>query len=51
LIGAEKIFSTLRELLSYSHENAVVPIQLANGVASLSTYPSAKVLQLFSESF
>jgi hypothetical protein len=51
LIGAEKIFSTLRELLSYSHENAMVPIQLANGVASLSTYPSAKVLQLFSESF
>ena len=51
LIGAEKIFSTLRELLSYSHENAIVPIQLANGVASLSTYPSAKVLRLFSESF
>jgi hypothetical protein len=50
-MGIIKILSTLKAVRSFSHENAIVPIELANGVASLSTYPSAKVLQLFSESF
>lgn len=48
LIGAEKIINTIHKLVSHKHENALLPIQLANGIASLSTYPSAKVLKLFS---
>jgi hypothetical protein len=50
LIGYEKIFATLPKLLSYRHEGALLPIELAHGIASLSTYPSAKILQIFSES-
>jgi hypothetical protein len=48
LIGVEKIIKTVNSLKSYKYENALLPIQLANGIASLSTYPSAKVLKLFS---
>jgi len=47
-IGAKKIINTLHKLISHKHENALLPIQLANGIASLSTYPSAQVLKLFS---
>jgi hypothetical protein len=46
-IGAERILATLPELVSYRHEGALIPIELANGIASLSTYPSAQVLRLF----
>lgn len=46
-IGAQKIIRTVNKLISYKHENALIPIQLANGIASLSTYPSAQVLKLF----
>lgn len=49
LIGIEKIFSTLPELLSYRHEGGLLPVELANGVASLSTYPSAQILKMFAE--
>lgn len=49
LIGLERILATLPKLLSSHHENALLPIQLANSVASLSTYPSAQVLKLFSD--
>jgi hypothetical protein len=49
LIGLERILATLPKLLSSNHENALLPIQLANSVASLSTYPSAQVLKLFSD--
>ncbi len=49
LIGLERILATLPKLLSSQHENALLPIQLANSVASLSTYPSAQVLKLFSD--
>ena len=48
LIGINKIIATLPKILSNRHEGALLPIELANGVASLSTYPSAKVLELFS---
>lgn len=48
LIGVKKIMSSLKSLVSYKHESALVPIELANGVASLSSYPSAAVLRLFS---
>ncbi len=47
LIGFDRIIATLPKLLSSKHENALIPIELANSVASLSTYPSAQVLKLF----
>ncbi len=50
LIAFENIIATVTKILSNRYEGALVPIELANGVASLSTYPSAKVLSLFSES-
>lgn len=49
LIGINNIIKTLPNILSNRYEGALLPIELANGVASLSTYPSAKVLELFSE--
>jgi hypothetical protein len=47
LIGFDRILSTLPSLSSHKFEGALFPIELANGVASMSSYPSAKVLQLF----
>lgn len=46
-IGLDRILRTLPSLVSYQHEGALMPITLANGVASLSSYPSAAVLKLF----
>ncbi len=48
LIAIEKIAATLPKILSNRFEGALLPVELANGIASLSTYPSAKVLELFS---
>ena len=48
LIGAARILASIGQLKSYQHEGALLPIHLANGIASLSTYPSAQVLKLFS---
>jgi hypothetical protein len=50
LIAIENIIATLPGLVSNRFEGALLPVELANGVASLSTYPSAKVLELFAES-
>lgn len=50
LIGIKRIIATLPKILSNRFEGALLPIELANGVASLSTYPSAKALDLFSQS-
>lgn len=47
LIGLDRILASLPSLISYQHEGALMPISLANGVASLSSYPSAAVLKLF----
>lgn len=47
LIGFDRILATLPKLLSSRYENGLMPIELANSVASLSTYPSAQVLKLF----
>lgn len=47
IIGLERILATLPSLISHQYENALMPISLANGVASLSSYPSATVLKLF----
>lgn len=49
LIGANKILATLPTILSHKHECGLVPVELANGVASLSSYPSAAVLKVFSD--
>jgi hypothetical protein len=47
LIGLERILRTIPTLVSHRFEGALFPVELANGVASMSSYPSAKVLQLF----
>jgi hypothetical protein len=49
LIGFDRIMATLPSLISSRHEGALVPIELANGVASLSNYPSAAVLKIFAK--
>jgi len=49
LIGVENIFATLTTILSNRYEGALLPIELANGIASLSTYPSAQILKIFAE--
>jgi hypothetical protein len=47
LIGVERIFATLPKILSNRFEGALLPIELAHGIASLSTYPSAQILKIF----
>ncbi len=49
LIGAHKILATIPTLVSHHHECALVPVELANGVASLSSYPSAEILKIFAD--
>ncbi len=48
LINFKNIIATLPKILSNKFEGALLPIELANKIASLSTYPSAKALELFS---
>lgn len=48
-VGLERILATIPKLISYRHECALVPVELANGVASLSSYPSAAILKVFSD--
>jgi len=50
LIGGDRIFKTLPTILSNRFEGALLPIELAHGVASLSTYPSARILKVFADS-
>lgn len=47
LIGLKRILATLPSLVSRRFESALYPIELANGIASMSSYPSAKILQNF----
>lgn len=49
LIKINDIVATLPNILSNKYEGALLPIELANGIASLSTYPSAKALELFAD--
>lgn len=49
LIGFHRILATLPGLVSRKHEGALFPIELANGIASMSSYPSAKILERFLE--
>ena len=50
LIGLERILATIPSLVSHKFEGALFPIELANGIASMSSYPSAKILERFLES-
>lgn len=50
LVGFGCIMATLPELISRRYEGALFPVELANGVASMSSYPSAKILKRFTES-
>ena len=49
IIGLGRIMATLPELISRRYEGALFPVELANGVASMSNYPSAKILEHFME--
>jgi hypothetical protein len=49
LIGLDRILATLPGLVSRRFEGGLYPIELANGIASLSSYPSARILQRFLE--
>ena len=46
-LGLDKILASLPRILSHRHECALVPVELVNGVASLSSYPSAAILKVF----
>lgn len=50
VLGLGRIMATLPDLISRRHEGALFPVELANGVASMSNYPSAKILKRFVES-
>lgn len=47
LIGLHKILSTIPSIVSRKYEGALYPVELANGIASMSNYPSAKILERF----
>jgi hypothetical protein len=49
LINFKNIVATLPKILSNKFEGALLPIELANKIASLSTYPSAKTLEIFAD--
>jgi hypothetical protein len=50
LIGLDDTLRALSRLRSYAHENALIPIVLANSAASISNRPSAGLLTQFVES-
>lgn len=47
LIGCEEVARALVPLLSYSHDNALIPVVLANSIASISNQPSGSLLAQF----
>ena len=49
IIGLEKILNTIPSLISRKYEGALFPVELVNGIASMSSYPSAKVLERYTE--
>ncbi len=49
LIGLPRILATLPSIVSHKFEGALFPVELANGIASMSSYPSAKILQRFTQ--
>jgi len=49
LIGVDRILGTINTILSSKFESGLTPIEMAHSIASLSTYPSAKILKLLAE--
>lgn len=49
LIGLQRILATLPSIVSHKFEGALFPVELANGIASMSSYPSAAILAKFLE--
>lgn len=47
LIGIDRILATIPTLVSRRFQGGLYPIELANGISSLSNYPSARILQRF----
>lgn len=47
LIGFQDIAVVLSEMISYSHNNALIPVKLANSFSSISQQPSGDILQAF----
>ncbi|MDH5507675.1 MAG: hypothetical protein OEZ02_10685 [Anaerolineae bacterium] len=47
ILGINKILSTLPKIQSSRYEGGLLPVELAHGIASLSTYPSARILKIF----
>lgn len=47
LMGLARILATIPSLVSHKFEGALFPIELANGIASMSSYPSATILKRF----
>lgn len=50
LIGLARILATIPSIVSHKFEGALFPVELANGIASMSSYPSAKILERFIQS-
>ena len=51
LIGFEPAASVLSEMVSYSYENALIPLVLANSLASIAPRPSSDILEAFARRF
>ena len=47
IIGLERILETIPALISRKYEGALYPVELVNGISSMSNYPSSKILQDF----
>jgi len=49
LIGIDRILATIPSLVSHKFEGALFPVELANGIASMSSYPSSAILRRFTD--
>ena len=49
LIGLPRVLASLPGLVSRKFEGGLYPVELADGIASLSSYPSAAILRKFAE--
>ena len=47
LIGLPRILASLPGLISRKYQGGLYPVELADGIASLSSYPSAEILRRF----
>lgn len=50
IVGLNMILNTIPNIISRKYEGALLPVELANGIASLSNYPSAKILEQYTQS-